>query len=215
MKPENQNLTKLPVKDLAKKIICDGHVFLSIGERKFYMMKPGVMVDPAFIKKHAVKDPVFDFETVVNPTIKETFKTLFRELKYLQFEKDLRAKCVEVLKYFYEYYSSNEHFLSFAIACHEEFCALPLDEQVRMHETDMHLYRKALYSAAFSVLAAMANDFYHFLMIKDFYNMTFGLDIGLCEINYSYFVAEACNVENRQPGAGKTILETEKASDLV
>jgi hypothetical protein len=214
MKPENQNLIKLPVKELAKKIICDGHLFLLVGDRKFYLMKPGVFIDQAFIKKHAPKDATFDFDVVINEEVKTKFKTLFRELRYLQFERDLRLKSFEILKYFQECFSGGEHFLTFALACHEEFCQLPLEDQSRMHETDMNLYRKALYSSAFAVIIGMGNDYYHFLMLKDFYNITFGLDIGLCESNYSYYVAEACNVENRQPGSGVKYLVSERASEF-
>lgn len=213
MKPENQNLTKLPIKDLAKKVICDGHLFLStVGGRKFYLMKPGIFMDPSFIKKHAPNNSIFDFESVVNNETKEKFQTLFKELRYLQFEKDLRLKCVEIVRYFCDVYSGEEHFLSFALACHEEFCALPFEKQLKMHETDLHLYRKSLYSAAFAVIIAMGNDYYNYPMLKDFYNLTMTLDIGLCETNYSYYVAQACNEENKQPGSGRAYLENEKAT---
>lgn len=214
MNNDNSKLNKLPVKDLAKKIICDGHLFLTIGNRKFYLMKPGIFVDQNFIKKHAIKDPVFDFDSVINHQVKENFKKHFKELRYLQFEKDLRAKCIEILKYFQDCFTSGEHMLSFALACHEEFCQISLDDQNKMHETDMHLYRKALYASAFSIIAGMTNDYFHFLMLRDFYNITFALDMGLCEPNYSYYVAEACNAENRNPGSGKNFLSSNSASEL-
>jgi hypothetical protein len=214
MKTQNHNFSKLPVKDLAKKIVCDGHLFLMSGERKFYLMKPGIFIDQAFIKKHAVNNPTFEFETVVNESVKEKFKMMFRELRYLQFEKDLKNKCLEIVNYFHEVYSGEEHFLSFALACHEVFCHIPQEIQSRMHETDMNLFRKSLYSSAFATIIGIANDFYYFLMIRDFYTLTFTLDIGLCESNYSYFVAEACNSENLRPGSGKSYLENEKASKL-
>lgn len=214
MTDESKYITKLPVKELAKKIICDGHLFLSIGGRKFYLMKPGIFVDPSFIKKHAVNNQVFDFEPVTDSEVKEKFKSLLKELKYLQFEKDLREKCIEILDYFYETFKGDTHFLSFASACHEELCNIPYDDQLKMAETDMHLYRKALYSSAFAVITGMANDFYHFLMLKDFYNLTFALDMGLCESSYSYFVAQACNEENKNPGNGKQLLISEKASEM-
>ena len=86
MNNENQNLIRLPVKDLAKKVISDGHLYLSAGGRKFYVMKPGVYVDPGFIKKHAVTNQVFDFEPVINEEIKEKF------LKYIAF----KAKCAYI-----------------------------------------------------------------------------------------------------------------------
>lgn len=212
MQQHKTALTKLPIKDFAKKTICDGHLFLLSGGRKFYLMKPGVFIDPAFIKKYAPTNPVFDFESVVNPECQERFTELFRELRYLQFEKDLRVKSSEIVNEFHRAYSESEHFLSFALACYEAFCEIPLEDQTRMHETDMHLFRKALYAGAFAVVIGMANDFYHYLMLKDFYNLTFSLDIGLCESSYSYYVAEACNAENQVPGSGKKYLIKERAS---
>jgi hypothetical protein len=214
MKKENQHFTKLPTKELAKKTICDGHLFLSSGERKFYLMKPGVFVDPAFIKKHAITNPSFDFDCVVNISVKDIFRNHLRELRYLQFEKDLRMKCFDILKSFYKIFSQGEHFLTFALACHEELCQISLEDQKTMHETDMHLYRKALYSSAFAVIIGMANDYYHYPMLKDFYNLSFALDIGLCKSNYSYYVSEACNKENREPGSGLRLLESQRASQF-
>jgi hypothetical protein len=210
----NKTLTKLLVKDLAKKVICDGHLYLSSGERRFDVMKPGVLVDPDFVKKHAATNQSFDFDCSVSSIHREKFRLQFKELHYLQFEKDLREKCVMVMRDFHRVFSADSHFLSFAVACHEEFCLIPIEQQIRMHETDMHLYRKALYAAAFAIVTAMANDFFHYTMLRDFYNITFSLDAGLSEANYSYFVAEACNAENKGPGEGRRYLESEGASLL-
>jgi hypothetical protein len=214
MKQENDALRKLPVKDFSKKVICDGHLFLLIGNKKFYLMKPGFYVDPSFIKKHAATNPVFDFESVVNQEIKDKFKIFFRELRFLQFEKDLRLKSYEITNYFHQVFTSTEHFLSFALACHEEFCQLPSTEQIKIHEADVNLFKKSLYSSAFSIISGMANDFYHYLMLRDLYNLTFCLDIGLCESNYSYFISEACNKENQNPGSGINYLNSERASEI-
>ncbi len=214
MIPIEKNQTKVPIKDLAKKVICEGHLFLSTKEgRKFYLMKPGVLIDPAFVKKHAPLNTVFEFCSVVDPQVKERFVTLLRELRYLQFEKDLQRKCFEIVEHFHRVYSGDDHFLSFALACYEELCGIPSELQLRMHETDMHLFRKGIYSGAFAVITAMANDYYHFTMIRDFYNLTFALDLGLCDANYSYYVAQGCNQENKFPGAGKAWMEQEHASE--
>jgi hypothetical protein len=87
------------------------------------------------------------------------------------------------------------------------------DDLKKVHESDLNLFRKSLYSAAFSVIIGMSNDFYDFMMLKDFYNITFSIDIGLCEDSYSYYVAEACNVENIDPGKGLSYLEQQKATE--
>lgn len=215
MKPTTEKLIDLPIKDFAKKIICDGHLYLQSKEgRRFYLLKPGIMVEESFIKKHATHQTVFQFEQVTDQTITAQFTTLFRELKYLQFEKDLRLKTQDIVAFFKGSYESDVHFLSFAMACYNEFCALPAEDLKKMNETDVHLFRKSLYSAAFAVIIAFTNDFYHYPMIKDFYNLTLGLDFGLCDANYSYFVAQACNHENQSPGSGQGWMKKEGATDL-
>lgn len=215
MKPTNLTSTSMPIKDFAKKIICDGHLYFRSKEgRRFYLMKPGVLIDEAFVKKHAVNQTVFDYESVIDEKIVEQFSALFRELKYLQFEKDLRLKTQEIVAAFKSAFEKQTHFLTFALACHTEFCNLPRKDLLRLHETDLHLFRKSLYSAAFAVIIGFANDFYHYPMIKDFYNLTLGLDLGLCESHYSYFVAEACNRENQNPGSGSVWMKAEGATEF-
>jgi hypothetical protein len=215
MKPTSQDFTQMPIKDFAKKIICDGHLYLRTKEgRRFYLMKPGILIDQSFIKKHATHQTVFEYVPVVDEVKLSQFQTLFKELKYLQFEKDLRLKTADVISFFKGVYELDGHFLNFALACFLEFNAIPEEYLIKMHEADLHLFRKSLYSAAFAVIIGFANDFYHYPMIKDFYNLTLGLDLGLCESNYSYFVAEACNKENQKPGSGKDWMQSEGASDL-
>ncbi len=215
MKAAEKNMKSIPIKEFAKKIICDGHLYLRTSEgRRFYLMKPGILIDPDFVKKHATLNTIFDYEEVINQEVIEKFSLLFRELRYLQFEKDLRLKSAEIVKYFQSVYSQENHFLSFALACHREFCGHSSDIILKLNEADIHLFRKSLYSSAFSVLIALSNDFYHFLMLKDFYNITMALDIGLCEAHYSYFISEACNQENQFPGTGLDWLKKEKASEL-
>lgn len=214
MKLTTETTFALPIKDFAKKIICDGHLYLRSQEgRRFYLMKPGIMIDDTFIKKHATNQTVFDYLPVTDPAVIAKFASLFQELRYLQFEKDLRVKSMEIISYFKSAFENRVHFLSFAMACHQEFSGISANELKRLHETDIHLFRKSLYSAAFAVIIGFTNDFYHYPMIKDFYNLTLGLDIGLCEINYSYFVAEACNQENQNPGSGRSWMKTEGATE--
>ncbi len=215
MKQDKQPTIKIPIKDFAKKIICDGHLYISTKEgRRFYVMKPGILLDQAFIKKHATAGTVFDFEPVTNQEVYQKFCSLFRELRYLQFEKDLRQKTLEIIQYFHEVYRGENHLLTFSMAAYQEFCHLPKTVIERMHETDSYLFRKSMYSASLAIIIAMSNDFYHFMMLRDFYSLTMCLDYGLCEANYSYFVAQACNQESRRPGSGQAVLLEEHASEL-
>lgn len=211
----NVNYQKLAIKDLAKKTICDGHLYIAGKEsRRFYVLQPGMIIDEDFIKKHAVHNTTFDFLPVVQDDNLQRFRSFFKELKYSQFEIDQRKKCLEILRFFHEIYSEETHFLDFALAAFEEFNLIPLEDLKRMHNLDINLFRKSLYSAAFSVVVAMANDFYHYMLIRDLYNLTLALDMGLCESHYSYFVAKGCNQENHQPGSGLQWMKREKSSEL-
>lgn len=208
-------MIKLPVKDLAKKVIADGHIYLSTSEgRRFYLLKPGMLMDEEFIKKHAQLNTVFDFEPVSKPEVIENFTKLFKELRYLQFEKDLKLQSFKIIGEFYKVHSQQDHFLSFAQAAFNAFSLIPHETLKKIHSQDTQLFRKSFYSAAFSLITALTNDYYHFTMLRDFYNISFLLDFGLCEANYSYFVAQACNQENKFPGSGISWLESEKASKL-
>ncbi len=206
-------MIKLSVKDLAKRKIVDGHVYLSTKEgRKFYLLKPGMLLDEDFIKKHAQLNTIFDFDPVAIPEVIESFTKLFKELRYLQFERDLRAQSLKIIGEFHEVHSSERHFLSFAQSCFDSFNLIPHETLRKMHSQDTQLFRKSFYSAAFSVAIALSNDYFHFMMLRDFYNISLTLDLGLCETNYSYYVAQACNQENKLPGSGHYWLEQEKAS---
>lgn len=209
------NYQKLAIKDFAKKTICDGHLYISGKEsRRFYVLQPGMIVDEEFIKKHAVLNTTFDFLPVVENQNLQRFRNLFKELKYSQFEIDQRKKCLEILRCFHEIYSQETHFLDFALAAFEEFNLIPIEDLKMMHNLDINLFRKSLYSAAFSVIVAMANDFYHYMLLRDLYNLTMSLDMGLCDSHYSYFVAKGCNQENLNPGSGLKWMQDERASQL-
>lgn len=214
MNQEKQKMIELPVKELAKKTICDGHLYLKTKEgRQFYLLKPGLFIDESFVKKFASSQAVFAFEPVIDTEVMERFAILFKELRYLQFEKDLREKTQEIVSYFREIFSNDVHFLSFSQACFQEFCAIPKADLAQLNEADIHLFRKSLYAGAFAVIVGFGNDYFHYNMIKDFYNVALGLDIGLCDPGYSYFVAEAVNKENKFPGGGTSWLKDQKASE--
>jgi hypothetical protein len=213
MNLKSGNMITIAIKDFAKKKICDGHLFLKTKEgRRFYVLKPGILIDPAFVKKHASLNSVFEYEPLADQAVIQRYISLFRELKYLQFEKDLRLKSGEILQYFLSVHGNGGHFLSFVLACYQEFCNIPQETLLKMHDTEIHYFRKTTYSAAFSILLGLSNDFYHYPMIKDFYNITMMLDYGICDNNYSYFVAQACNQENLNPGSGRDWLVAQKAS---
>jgi hypothetical protein len=213
MKEKELATEKLLIKDLAQRKICEGHLYL-LGKRKFYIVRPGILLDPEFIKRHALNEYHYELRSVVNSEVKETFRSMFQDLRLLEYEKELRLKCAEILNYFYRVHSSGEHFLSFALACYEEFCQVPYQYQVDIHETDMLLFRKSFYSGAFSIITGMANSFHNFPLLRDFYNITFSIDIGLVGPGYSSFIAEACNVENRTPGKGRGYLVEQFATEL-
>ncbi len=208
-------MIKLPVKDLAKRKIADGHIYLSTSEgRRFYLLKPGMLLDDDFIKKHAQLNTVFDFDQVTRPQIIENFSRLFHELRYLQFERDLKSQALKIIEEFYHVHSEEGHFLSFAQSMFDVFNLIPLETLKKMHAQDTQLFRKSFYSAAFSIVTALSNDFYHFTMLRDFFNISLMLDFGLCDSNYSYYVAQACNQENKFPGSGMKWLVGEQATKL-
>lgn len=206
-------MMKISIKELAKFSICPGHLYLQTSsERQFYLMKPGMYIDKNFLNKHLNLQTEFELNPIISVQIQDEFFRLLKEFNYLHFEMDIRKKCRELIIYFSKIFTSESHFLNFAIPCFQHFNNLhPAYLQV-MSDVDVYLLRKAIYSAAFSVLISFCNGIYHPLMVKDIYNLTLSLDVGLCRKNYSYFVAQACNEENKNPGNGMKWLQQEKAT---
>ena len=205
-------MSKIHVKEMSKKSICDGFLYYVSGSKKILLLKPGSLISQSFLHKHAMAGTTFEITHISDENLIKHFSGLFKELKYLHFEKDLQAKAEEIVEQFFEAFSQNKHFFSFAFACYEEFCAQKEMQSVRLNETDVNLFIKSFYSASLSILFALSNGIFHYPMVKDIYNLSFCLDIGLCHKNYSFYVSQACNVENKSPGTGLTWMKNHSAS---
>jgi len=205
-------LMKMHVKEVSKKSICDGYLYLSSNGKKILLLKPGSLITSSFLHKHAMAGTTFEFSQVSDQKVFQHFSKLFKELKYLHFEKDLNVKSEEILHHFFQTHGNGEQFFSFAYACYEEFSAQKEIQSEKLNETDVNLFIKSFYSAGMSVLFSLSQGIYHYPMIKDIYNLSLCLDIGLCHKGYSFFVAQACNQENKSPGSGLAWIKGQSAS---
>jgi hypothetical protein len=203
----------LSIEELSQKYLCDGDLYLKFPQgHRVHLLKPGLYIDENFKNKYASINAQFELGPVTSAEMVEEYRKLFYELCQEQLEKPLRKKTQEIICLFLKYSSNNSHFLNFAKACFDEFCVLKKNDLERMNETDVLLFKKSLYSAAFSVIIGLSNDYFSYNMLKDFYNVSLALDIGLCNPDYSYFVAQAVNYENRFPGKGGQWLLDNKAT---
>jgi hypothetical protein len=215
MKQSAVNTILVPIDEFAKKKICEGHLYLKTKDgSSFCLMKPGIFIDPAFIEKHKIRKSIFNLEPVTNGDVKNQFVTILNEYKNLEFEKELKQKAVEIIRLFEKHYSHQQHFLNYAIACFDVFCDVPDDLLEKLNETDVHLFQKALYSASLAILIGLSNEFFNPVLLKDLFNLTMSLDLGLCDNDYSFYVSQACDEENKIPGSGRRWLLDHNASQL-
>lgn len=205
-------LNKIHVKEMSKKSVCDGYLYYVSGTKKILLLKPGSLISQSFLQKHGMAGTTFEISQLGDENIIQLFSRLFKELRYLHFEKDLQAKAQEILDHFFDTFSQDKHFFSFALSCYEEFCAQKELQSIRLNETDVNLFIKSFYSSSLSILFALSNGVFHYPMVKDIYNLSFCLDIGLCQKNYSFYVSQACNFENKFPGTGISWMKEQSAS---
>jgi hypothetical protein len=192
--------------------LSSGRLLLQMGPKRISLLEAGQLIDKNHLKKYQDSNLVLDVCTDQDKY--EEYVSLFSDLKNKKFEKDQRELAKKILKAVFEDWKKEQtHLLTFATACFDSFNTLPREELVKIDNTDLRLFKKAIYASAIAVVAAISNDYFEFNLIKDLYLVTFVLDVGLCDTNYSYHIAMAVDEESKLAGAGIDYLKTVHASE--
>lgn len=191
--------------------LSTGRLLLQMGPKRLSLLEAGQVIDKKYLEKY--KNSELMLESVVDQAKLDEYKSLFKDLKSQRFEKNQRQCSKKILaSVFTEWKQPSSHILTFALACFESLNSMPQEELLKIDNTDIRLFKKALYASALSVVVAMSNDYFEFDLIKDIYQVTFVLDVGLCDVNYTYHIASAIDEESKLAGAGVVSLKKANAS---
>ncbi len=194
-----------------EQVLTPGRLLLQMGPKLLPLLEAGQVIDQKFLAKY--KNSKLIVESAIDEELYLHLKFLFSDLKTKKFEKDQRELAKKILgSVLTGWKKKDSHLLTFALACFECLNTLPAEELTKIDSTDIRLFKKALYSSALSVITAMSNDYFEFNLIKDLYQVTFVLDVGLCDSNYSYHIAGAVDEESKKAGSGLIYLDKVHAS---
>ena len=213
------DLSTVSLSDIKEDTISRCHyIHLLPGDRgALVLLRAGDYIEPEWIIKYRDKglNSVYQIEVCSEEDLVE-YKSMWRELKLARHQKEeflLRDKIIKKVAQDF-WVSDKKCFLSFVIACFEEFNIY--DEVVinKYQRITMVLYHRAFLTSSISTLTALCNGYVDYKFIKDFYNTTFIMDYGLIEYeNYNYALSLASESERNDPGSGIRCLEKYNRSE--
>jgi hypothetical protein len=214
-----EELTTIALTDIKVDTISRAHFFhiLPGGKRAVLLLRAGDYVESAFISKYIEKGMVslYQLEICSEEDLSE-YKMMWAELRAARTQRAqflLRDSIIK--KIAHDFWNSNEKsFLSFMIACFEEFYVYDIDVLEKYQRLSMVLYSRALLTSAISSLTALCNGYVDHKFVKDFYNTSFIMDYGLIEYeDFNYALSLASESERNIPGSGLSTLEKYNRSE--
>lgn len=212
-----EELSLVSIDELISGKISLAHLFIFVAKKPFLLLKAGEYIEKSFIEKYKAKGIAsFYALTITDKNLIDNFKTALIKIKNSKTDKEKRESRDELFITLSENYwegSEKKSFLNFSIACFDSFYQLESSTIETLQSFSMTLYYRSLVSSAISVIVSLGSDYLDYSFIKDIYNCSFILDIGLADSDCSYRVLQACEEERANPGSGILYLEKERCSD--
>ncbi len=208
-----EDLDIITLDDLEREQVCPGHIiFLSSKFNKpVLLMRAGDFVDPDFIQRYKKKgQKSFYIYKVSNDENIQTFNQLWITLKTAKLETERLIARKKLLTHFCELFwfeQNKARVLDFYLSTFNTFNRFDDEIIVQLRETDTLLCERGIQAASFSSIVALILGYTDFQLLSDIFHVTFLLDLGLVEKNYSYFIAQACEQERQKPGEGLHFLK--------
>jgi hypothetical protein len=212
-------LVTVSLTDIKVDAISRAHFFhlLPGGKRAVLLLRAGDYVESSFISKYIEKGMVslYQLEICSEEDLSE-YKVMWVNLRAARTQRAQFLERDRIIKKIAEDFwnSDQKSFLSFMIACFEEFFVFDSDVLEKYQRLSMVLYSRALLTSAISSITALCNGYVDHKFIKDFYNTSFIMDYGLIEYeDFNYALSLASEGERNAPGTGITTLEKYKRSE--
>jgi hypothetical protein len=205
-------LSTIALTEIRAGSISHSHFFhlLPGGRRAILLLRAGDYIEQSFITKYLEKGmmSLYQLEVVSQEDIDE-YKTFWQDIRSSKSEKELfRGRDKVLNKIVSDFWSGEEKsFLSYVIACFDEFYFYPDHVMDKYQSISMVLYSRALLASSLSTLTALTNSYLDYNFIKDFYNTCFIMDFSLVEYGtFHYTISMACEAERKLPGSGLELL---------
>lgn len=204
-------LSTVKLEDLRPDSVCPAHLFVFIKSKPFLLLRAGDYLDRDFLDKYRGRGArSFLALEVASSADARTWRSFFSRLNRCRSEKEKRALQDEFVRKFADVHwrKSSRSFLSFALACHDEFYGLPKSFGRELQEASHILFSRAVSCSAIAAAYCFVDGLLERSFMRDMYNAAFALDCGLAAGGApSYLLLEACEAERKVPGSGTALLE--------
>lgn len=211
-----EDLSTIKLSEIKTNTVSKSHLFhlLPGNKRAILLLRAGDYVESAFITKYLDKglESLYELEIIHEEDL-VFYKNKWSALKNAKTQHDqfsIRDEIISQLAK--DFWASKEKsFLSFVIACFEEFYIYPENVLNKFQEVSMTLYTRSLLISSVSCAVSLVNNYVDYRFIKDFYNTSFMMDYGLIEFgNFNFMLSQACEKERNNPGTGIELLYEKK-----
>ncbi len=214
------DLVTINLSDIEVNTISHAHYFhfLPGKSKAILLLRAGDYLDKEFVERFKKKGlaSLYCLEVTSREEVQK-YKTLWGQFKVQRTQKQKLLFRDVILKKVAEDFLILEEksFLSFVIACFEEFNIYSQDFIYNFQDGSLILYNRALLVSALNSLVCLATDYTDYLFIKDFYNLAFGMDSGfILKEAPNFMLISACEAERKYPGSGQEYLEKNKRSEF-
>ncbi|MFT6633102.1 MAG: hypothetical protein ACJAS4_003071 [Bacteriovoracaceae bacterium] len=215
-----EELTTIKLSEIPTQTVSRAHYFhlLPSNKKAVLLLRAGDFVETAFVDKYIGKglESIYQLE-IINEDDLNFYKSKWASLKNARTQKDQFLIRDEIMgQLAQDFWASKEKsFLSFVIACFEEFYIYPPKVLDKYQEVSMILYTRALLISSVSCAVSLSNNYVDYHFIKDFYNTSFIMDFGLIEFGtFNFMMSMACESERNKPGSGLLLLENKGRSKI-
>lgn len=207
-----EELSTVKLEQLSADSISGHHLFTFLNKRPFLLLRAGDYLDAEFLQKYRSRG-VETFRCLEVAPRDEIliWRRHFQSFRAARKETEKLVARDELLRVFGDHYwrQSEKSFLSFAIACFEEFHRLPIELMQNLQDASLSLYSRALAAGSYAVLASVLETLLDYDFFQDIFNCALLLDYGFVGGGeFDFLLARACELERKRPGDGLLYLES-------
>ncbi|MCT4642865.1 MAG: hypothetical protein N4A33_11300 [Bacteriovoracaceae bacterium] len=193
-----------------------GHLFIAIGARNILFLRAGDFVTKEIYEKYC-KSSI----KILSPLDQDAVNTIEDYLRIIKVgssseEEKLTAKSDLLLFFRRKCLNGDLSVLNFYYAFKKLFKLYDLDLAYEQYKVSHILNHRAILSATLSTLSALMLNVVDFSCLKDIFNTSFFMDVGLIKQSIPCFhIMQAAEKERLNIGDGKKYLEHLVASDTL
>ncbi len=216
-RPQVHSVTMEEMKSMK---ISKGHFiyFLEDIDKPIYMRGPGDFISEEYVQTYVKRGAThFHLLPETDDAFLKELISIFKSFERNKTELDnfhSRDKLINIMKESYIEVNDNYSILNLIVAAFDVFYHLPEKVVQNLYDADEVLYHRSMLNATYSIIVAVFMGYMDFYTLRDIYNATLIVDLGLVGPNLNIEIVQACEREREKIRGGVEFLEKNKPSSV-